>query len=85
MSTAPARGAMLEPGLLRARLGVVSSFDEAVGVGEVTEPGGSTYPFHCSAIFGGGRTIAVDTAVHFLLHPYHGGVVQANDLIPLAG
>jgi CspA family cold shock protein len=45
--------------------GVVSSFDDPRGLGEVTADDGATYPFHCTAIADGTRTIAEGTEVAF--------------------
>ncbi|MCZ7526073.1 MAG: cold shock domain-containing protein [Acidimicrobiia bacterium] len=47
------------------RTGTVVAFDEHRGLGEVEAADGRRYPFHCTAITGGGRTIAVGTAVRF--------------------
>lgn len=80
MST-PAPGAVLQPGLLRARHGVVSAFDVALGVGEVTSAEGTAFSFHCSAIEGGRRTIDVGAVVVFGVEAHHGGIVQAVDLL----
>jgi cold shock CspA family protein len=43
----------------------VSSFDDARGLGEVTGDDGTVYPFHCTAIADGSRTIEVGTVVIF--------------------
>lgn len=46
--------------------GTVSTFDEAVGLGEVTDGSdGTRYPFHCIELADGSRTVAVGTAVRF--------------------
>jgi cold shock CspA family protein len=45
--------------------GVVVEFDEARGVGVVEGDGGRRYPFHCTAIADGSRTIAPGTRVTF--------------------
>ena len=49
--------------------GTVTTFDDAAGLGEVTTDDGATYPFHCTQIGDGTRTIAVGTAVEFELEP----------------
>jgi CspA family cold shock protein len=49
--------------------GTVSAFDDATGLGEVTAEDGATYPFHCTQIGDGTRTIAVGTKVDFELEP----------------
>lgn len=50
----------------RVLSGVVTSFDEAIGLGEVDDAAdGTRYPFHCIEIADGSRTIAVGAAVRF--------------------
>lgn len=46
-------------------LGRVVAFDEARGLGEIEDPGGTRYRFHCTQLADGSRTIAVGTAVEF--------------------
>jgi hypothetical protein len=48
--------------------GTVVEFDEPRGLG-VIESDGVRYPFHCTAILDGTRTIAVDTPVTFEVRP----------------
>ena len=62
--------------------GRVTAFDDAVGLGEVTDTDGAVHGFHCTRIADGTRTIAVDTAVTFLLEAGHGGRWEASDLRP---
>ncbi len=50
---------------LGPRTGSVSSFDDHRGLGEVTAEDGTTYPFHCTGIADGTRTIEVGTSVRF--------------------
>jgi cold shock CspA family protein len=45
--------------------GVVESFDEPRGLGEVRTDEGAVLPFHCTAIADGSRTIVVGTPVRF--------------------
>ena len=45
--------------------GRVVAFDEHRGLGEVEADDGRRYPFHCTAIADGTRTIPVDVAVDF--------------------
>jgi len=59
------------------------SFDVEVGVGEVRAESGEAFGFHCTAIAGGSRVIAVGTPVVFSVMPFHGGVVQACDLVSI--
>jgi cold shock CspA family protein len=49
--------------------GSVSTFDETRGIGEITADDGRTYPFHCTQIVDGTRTIATGTAVEFEILP----------------
>lgn len=44
--------------------GVVTDFDDPRGLGTI-EADGATYPFHCTAIADGSRTIEVGTPVAF--------------------
>ena len=62
------------------RGGIVSEFDDARGLGAVTEPDGSSWPFHCTAIAGGSRTIPVGTPVYFSLAAGYLGRWEAADL-----
>ena len=48
--------------------GTVVEFDEPRGLGTI-EADGARYPFHCTAILDGTRTIAVGTTVSFELRP----------------
>jgi cold shock CspA family protein len=48
--------------------GTVVAFDDPRGLGEI-ESDGVRYPFHCTAILDGSRTIAVGTDVSFELRP----------------
>jgi cold shock CspA family protein len=50
---------------LHADTGVVTSFDDGRGLGTVTGDDGTTYPFHCTAIADGTRTIAEGARVAF--------------------
>ncbi len=45
--------------------GTVSGFDDPRGYGTVTGDDGRTYPFHCTQIADGTRTIEVGTRVRF--------------------
>ena len=49
--------------------GVVASFDDPRGLGVVRREDGTEYPFHCTAIVDGTRTINVGTAVSFSVAP----------------
>ena len=50
-------------------VGTVTSFDDRRGLGEVTTSDGRVYPFHCTRIANGTRSIAVGTAVRFDVVP----------------
>ena len=45
--------------------GVVESFDDDAGLGVIVADDGGRWPFHCTVIADGTRTIAPGTAVHF--------------------
>jgi cold shock CspA family protein len=60
--------------------GRVVEFDDAAGLGVVVDSDGRRYPFHCTSIADGTRTIAVGAAVRFAVAPGHGGRLEARDL-----
>jgi CspA family cold shock protein len=47
------------------RRGVVTGFDEIVGLGVISETGGEEYPFHCIEIADGSRSIETGAEVSF--------------------
>lgn len=52
--------------------GTVTAFDESRGLGVIAVEGGGTavsYPFHCTAITDGSRTIEPGAAVTFEVRP----------------
>jgi cold shock CspA family protein len=63
--------------------GRVEVFDDAAGLGVVQGDDGSSYPFHCTQIAGGTRTIEPETVVEFGVMPGHLGRWEATDLRPL--
>ena len=65
--------------------GRVIAFDEHRGLGEVESARGHRYPFHCTAIADGTRTIAVDTAVEFEVVAGPLGRAEAAAVRPSAG
>jgi cold shock CspA family protein len=67
-----------------APTGRVASFDEAVGLGTV-EASDGRYPFHCTLIADGSRSIAVGTEVTFTVWAGRRGVWEAGDLRPVPG
>ncbi len=58
--------------------GRVATFDDFVGRGEIEARGGFRFPFHCTAIADGSRTITPDTAVKFRLVPGPLGALEAT-------
>jgi CspA family cold shock protein len=62
--------------------GVVRTFDERRGVGEIDADGGEAYPFHCTQIANGTRTIAVGTRVRFTVVAGHRGRWEAAAIEP---
>ena len=50
-------------------LGRVAEFDEHVGLGVVESDEGTRYPFHCTQIADGTRTIPVGAPVSFEVKP----------------
>ena len=65
--------------------GVVTEFDEAAGLGTVTAGDGARYPFQCTQIADGTRTIAPGTAVTFEVRPWHRGRYEATAIKSLLG
>jgi hypothetical protein len=52
-----------------ARAGRVVAFDETRGLGEIEADDGGRYPFHCTRILDGTRTIPVGALVTFEVVP----------------
>ena len=65
--------------------GVVTDFDEAAGLGTVTADDGTAYPFQCTQIADGTRTVPVGAAVHFEVQPWHLGRYEATVIRPRPG
>lgn len=65
------------------RHGRVSAFDEAAGLGTVTDDAGGELGFHCTQIADGSRTIAVGSAVRFELVAGHLGRWEAAGIEPM--
>jgi cold shock CspA family protein len=57
--------------------GRIATFDEHAGRGEIEARGGMHFPFHCTAIADGTRTIDPDPAVKFRLVPGPLGALEA--------
>ena len=66
-----------------AATGVVESFDEPRGLGEVRTDDGDVLPFHCTAIADGSRTIAEGTPVRCTIVAGRLGRWEAADITPL--
>ena len=57
--------------------GTVTAFDATTGLGEITGDDGASYPFHCTAIADGTRSIEVGRAVAFTVVAGHRGRLEA--------
>jgi len=66
------------------RLGSVSAFDEARGLGTVADDVGGTWTFHCTAIADGTRAVDVGTRVAFEAVAGHLGKMEATRITKLA-
>lgn len=62
--------------------GTVASFDDPAGLGVVTASDGRDYPFHCTAIEDGTRTIEPGTPVAFVVVPGRAGRWEASRIRP---
>ena len=62
------------------RLGVVTEFDEARGLGVVADAAGEAWPFHCTAIADGTRTVEVGARVAFCVVAGRRGRMEAAQL-----
>lgn len=62
--------------------GQVTVFDDAAGYGKVTDPNGTQWYFHCTAITDGTRTIAAGQRVSFRLVPGRVGIWEAAEVRP---
>ena len=62
-------------------LGTVVAFDEPRGLGTI-DADGTAYPFHCTAILDGTRTIEVGTEVTFEVRPAGMGRWEAAEIAP---
>jgi cold shock CspA family protein len=60
--------------------GTVTAFDEPRGLGTI-ESEGTNYPFHCTALLDGTRTIEVGTMVAFEVRPAPMGRWEATQII----
>jgi CspA family cold shock protein len=60
------------------RRGVVTSFDETVGLGVIADASGDRFPFHCIEIADGSRSIEIGAEVSFDLLAKFGRWEAAN-------
>ena len=63
--------------------GTIIEFDEARGLG-VLDADGTPYPFHCTALVAGTRTIEVGTLVTFGVRPGGRGCWEATAIEQVA-
>jgi cold shock CspA family protein len=59
--------------------GTVTAFDEARGLGTI-DADGTPYPFHCTALLDGTRTVEVGTTVTFEVRPGGLGRWEATEI-----
>jgi CspA family cold shock protein len=64
----------------RVLRGTVADFDEQVGLGTVVRGDGTRYPFHCTQIADGSRSIDPGVTVEFDVIPGHRGQWEAAAL-----
>jgi CspA family cold shock protein len=60
--------------------GTVETFDDQVGLGTVRRADGTRYPFHCTQIADGSRTIQPGVTVEFEVMAGHRGQWEAAAL-----
>jgi cold shock CspA family protein len=70
---------------LGVRRGTVVEFDDPRGLGVVRADDGVEYPFHCTAMADGSRTISVGTDVSFRVVAGRVGRWEAGGLAASAG
>ena len=63
-------------------VGRVAGFDQDTGWGAIDADDGAEYPFHCTAIADGTRSIEAGTRVSFWLAPGHRGLWEAAGITP---
>ena len=64
--------------------GTVVEFDEPRGLGTI-EADGAAYPFHCTALLDGTRTVPVGTSVTFEVRPAGMGRWEATQIATRLG
>jgi cold shock CspA family protein len=60
--------------------GRIATFDDHVGRGEIEARGGMRFPFHCTSLADGTRTIALDTEVKVRLVQGPVGALEATKI-----
>jgi cold shock CspA family protein len=65
--------------------GVVVSFDDPRGLGVVRRDDGTEYPFHCTALADGTRTVAVGAVVTFGVVAGRAGRWEASSILVVEG
>jgi cold shock CspA family protein len=68
---------------VRAVQGTIAAFDAHRGLGEIAGDDGNRYPFHCTVITDGSRTIGVGTTVAFEVVAGLAGRWEATDVHPV--
>jgi cold shock CspA family protein len=63
--------------------GAVTEFDEPRGLGMIEADDGHTFPFHCTALLDGTRTIDPGTPVVFEIRPAGMGRYEATRISTL--
>ena len=61
-------------------LGTVTTFDEPRGLGTI-DADGTSYPFHCTAVLDGSRTVDVGASVTFEVRPAGMGRWEATEIV----
>ena len=61
--------------------GVVASFDDPRGIGVIRRDDGTEYPFHCTAILDGTRTVNVGAMVSFSVAAGRMGRWEAANIV----
>ena len=60
----------------------MEAFDEGAGLGTVHAGDGGLYPFHCTQVVDGSRTVEVGAEVEFTLCAGHRGTWEARAIAP---
>ena len=60
--------------------GIVATFDERRGLGAI-DAGSTVYPFHCTALLDGSRTVDVGAKVAFEVRPAGMGRWEATEIL----